>query len=140
MSDALNAHGTLIKVGDGGTPENFTAIAELKDIDGPNLDRAVHAADSHTSTWREVVPGFRDGQEVTFDVNLIPTDPTHDPLTGLVYLWNAGTKRNFQLVFPDVGNTTWQFGAFVTNVSPTAQVDGILIASITLRVSGEVSF
>ena len=29
--------GTLLKIGDGASPETFTAIAEVKDITGPNM-------------------------------------------------------------------------------------------------------
>ena len=35
MTQAIESHGTLVKLGDGETPENFTTIAELGDIDLP---------------------------------------------------------------------------------------------------------
>ena len=39
MSDGVIGLGTLLKIGDGATPEVFTAIAGVKDINGPVLSR-----------------------------------------------------------------------------------------------------
>jgi len=47
------------------------------------------------------------------------------------------TKRNFQLVFPDVGATTWAFAAYVTGFEPSAPVDDLLGASVTLKITGQ---
>ena len=39
MSEGVIGLGTLLKIGDGDTPEVFTAIGEVKDITGPGLTR-----------------------------------------------------------------------------------------------------
>jgi len=39
-SNAWWAYGSTYKLGDGATEENFTAVAEVRDITGPNMTRA----------------------------------------------------------------------------------------------------
>jgi predicted secreted protein len=133
----IPSHGTLLKIGDGGTTEVFTTIAKIKDIGGPTLTRGTHDASTQTTDWGEVVPGIKMGGQVTFDINLIPTDGTHNQSTGLLKDFVDGTKRNFQLVFPDPGSTTWQFAGYIVNYEPDAPVDGLLTASITLEITGD---
>jgi len=134
----IPSHGTLLLVGDGGAPtEVFTTIAKIKDISGPGFNRGTHDASTQTTDWGEIVPGIKMGGQVTFDINLIPTEGTHDENTGLLKDFIDGTKRNFQLVFPDPGNTKWQFAGFVLNYESDAPVDGLLTASLTVELTGD---
>lgn len=133
-SQAMAAYGTLLKRGDGGSPETFTVIAEVLDIKPPSF-----SADTEEVTHQESPGGFKeyvvtllDAGEVTFDVNFIPTDASHQ---GLLSDLQARAKRNFQLVFPD--GTTWTFAAYVTGFEPDAPVGGKLSASVTLKVTGQ---
>lgn len=139
MSNAISAFGTLLKIGDGGSPETFTTIAEVTNISGPSLSMNTVDVTSHDSTdgWREFVGGLLDGGEVTLDINFIPTDPTHSYSTGLLNDMVNRTKRNFQLVFPDAGNTTWSFTALITAFEPSAPTDDKLSASVTLKITGK---
>jgi predicted secreted protein len=140
MTGAIASFGTLLQIGDGGTPENFTTIAEVRDISGPSLELDVEEVTSHDSPggWEEVVGTILHGGEVEFDINFIPTETTHrDAAGGLLRDMKNRTLRNFKLVFPDPGNTTWRFAALVTNFEPEASVDGSLSASVTLRISGQ---
>ncbi len=139
MPGAISAHGTLLKSGDGVTPtETFTTIAEVTNISGPALSTDAIDTTSHDSpnNHREFIGGLKDGGEVTFDINYIPTNPTHDASTGLLADYVARTLRNFQLVFSDSGNTTWSFTAIVTGFEPGEPVDAQLTASVTLRITG----
>lgn len=134
----IPSHGTLLLVGDGATPtEAFTTIAKIKDIGGPGFNRGTHDASTQTTDWGEVVPGIKMGGQVTFDINLIPDEATHDHVTGLLKDFIDGVKRNFQLVFPDDAATVWQFAGFVLNYEPSAPVDGLLTASLTVEITGD---
>lgn len=139
MTDAIAAYGTLLKKGDGGDPETFTTIAEVGNLSPPQLGLDAVEATSHDSTngWREFIGALLEAGEVTFDLNFIPTHATHDASTGLIADMVNRTKRNFQLVFPDVSNTIWAFTALVTNFNPSAPVDNKLSASVTLKVTGQ---
>jgi len=139
MSNAVSAFGTLLKIGDGGEPETFTTIAEVTDISGPSLSADTIDVTSHDSPggYREFIQGLKDAGEVTFTINFIPTEATHDASTGLLKDYNDGTLRNFQLVFPDPGNTTWSFAAVVTGFEPSEPTDDKLSADVTLKISGQ---
>ena len=140
MSSAIGAFGTLLKIGDGATPtENFTTIAEVSNISGPGLSMDTIDVTSHSSAdgWREYIAGQLEAGEITFDINYIPTEVTHNLAKGLLGDLAAKTRRNFQLVFPDAGSTTWKFTALVTGFEPSEPVDDKLAASVSLKLSGK---
>lgn len=137
---ADSSFGTLMKIGDGATPtEAFTTIAEVLDITGPELTLGTEESTNHSSPggWAEFVPTVKDGGEVGFEVNFLPSNATHSYAAGLIKDFDNKTKRNFQIVFPDSGNTTWLFAAFVTKFAPKAPVAGRLAADVTLKVTGQ---
>ena len=75
---------------------------------------------------------------MTFDINFIPTEATHkDAAGGLLNDLKTQTCRDFELIWPDSGNTKWSFSALVTGFEPSGPVDGALTASITLKLVGE---
>ena len=43
MTEGIIGLGTLLKIGDGATPEVFTAIAEVKDITGTGLTKPIRS-------------------------------------------------------------------------------------------------
>lgn len=133
----IPSHGTLLQWGDGATTEAFATIAKIKDITGPSLSRGTHDASTQTTDWSELVPGLKKGGQFTFDVNFIPTDSTHNPQTGLIKDFVDGTKRNIRVIWPDPASTTWQFAIYVTAFQPTAPVDGLLAASVTVDITGD---
>jgi predicted secreted protein len=139
VTAAIFAHGTLLKKGDGAATEVFTTIAEVTNIGGPGLALDPIDVTSHGSTagWREFIGGLLDGGEVSMTINYVPTAGTHDATTGLIADKVARTVRNFQLVFPDSGNTTWSFSALVASFEPGEPVDAQLSAEVTLKVTGQ---
>jgi predicted secreted protein len=135
----ISAFGTLLKKGDGGSPESFTTIAQVTNIGGPSLALDPIEVTCHTSTggWKEFIGGLLDGGEVSFDINYDPVGATHNASTGLIADMVARTVRNFQLVFPDTGSTTWSFAALVTAFEPSEPIDDKLAASVTLKLTGQ---
>lgn len=138
MSNAYSSFGTLLKIGDGGGTEVFTTVAEVKDISGPKLamDTTEVTNMSSPNAFKEKIASLLDAGDVTFDVNFIPENATQGFSTGLLRDMLARNKRNFKLVFTNLGNTTWAFNALVTGFQPTASVAGALTASITLTITG----
>jgi hypothetical protein len=101
MSDGISAFGTALQIGNGGTPEAFTTIAEVINISGPTLSLETIDVTSHGSTdaWREFVAGLKDPGEITFDINFVPTGATHSYSTGLINDYDDRTLRNSSLFF-----------------------------------------
>ena len=133
MSSAVNAFGTLLK-------RNGTTIAEVTDITPPELSRDNIEVTHHQSpaAWREFIKGLKDAGEVSFSINYIPTNSTHNAGTGvLADLANNTTVDTWTLVFPDTSATTWSFPGFMTKFAAKAPIDDKLAADVTLKVSGQ---
>lgn len=133
------AFGTALEMGDGATPtELFTEIAQVKTISGPGLKLDTEGVTTHDSTdaWEEVVPTVLRSGEISLDIVYDPADATHDATTGLASKMESKDVVNFKLIFPDTANTTWELAAVVTGFEPDAAVDGMLAASVTLKITG----
>lgn len=142
MTDAVSGFGTLLQSGDGAQPEVFATVAEVKDITGPGMESDSIEVTNHSSpgAWREKISGLLDGGEVTFDVNFLPGDATHDHQTGLISDFLARAVHNFRLVWPTAAEDWVVFPARVSGFEPSAPVDDALGASVTLEVAGEPEF
>jgi predicted secreted protein len=131
-------------MGNGASPEVFATIAEIRSLSGPTFQADVLDATVHNSPspWRQFISGLLDGGEVSLDINFIPTDPTHTASAagGLLYAFKEREQHNFQIVFPDTGNTTWIFPGIVTGFEMSADPADILSASVTIKVNGAPSF
>jgi hypothetical protein len=137
-SSGIAAFGTLIKIGDGNASESFATIAEVTNITGPAGKTNTTDITNHSSTnaTKEIVPTTIDPGTWTLEVNLIPTAITQGYTYGLIRDWQARNKRNFQLVWPNIGNTQITFTAYVTGFDQKAPVDGKLAATFKLDVTG----
>jgi len=135
MADALSSFGTLMKIGDGDEPENFTTIAEVLDINGIGFTLDTTDITSHDSpdAIEEVIPGILRTDPITFTIQFVPTEATHSYSTGLLADMMNRTKRNFQMVFPDAAATTWTAACYVTKFSTRAPVSGALQADVELK-------
>lgn len=140
-SEAISSFGILLQMGDGADPEVFTTIAEVRDISPPELTRDTEETTHHTSPggWEELLGTLKRSGEVTFEVNWLPTDATHNASDGILSLYDSGEITNFQIIFPDSGTTTWAFAAIVTKFQPTGAVAGVLRGNVTFKPTGPVS-
>lgn len=121
----------------------FTTVAEIVDTGGPSFSQAVHDAPSQDITWMKKVAGLVTAGEVTFDINLIPKDATHDSATGLMSLIGLQYTTGWSLVYNDAGAGTashWEMDAYLTSFDQDIPVDGILASSVTLNINGEPVF
>ncbi len=140
MASAATAGiGTLLKLGDGAGPEVFTTIAEVLDISGPTLTSDLVDITNMDSagSYEESLPTILRSGEVTFSVNFLPVNVTQSFTAGLIKDFKDRTKRNFELVFTDSGNTTWTFAGYVTNVTPQAPVAGALTMDVTIKLTDQ---
>lgn len=136
---AISGKGTLLKLGDGADPEVFTTIAEVKSIGGPSFSSDTIDVTSHSSpgAYREFIASLIDPGELTFDVNFVPGHATHNAATGLLFLFQNRTRRNYQFVLPDLAVTTWSIQGIVTGFQMNAPTDDVLGASITIKITGQ---
>ena len=136
ISKSKLGFGTLLKAGDGGGPEVFTTILENVSLEGPALERDVLESTHHESPdgYKEFLGGLKDAGEVSGEGNLV-LDGTQ---TNLITDFEAGTKRNFELVVPVDGTPkTWAFAALVIRFQPTYPVDDKMTYSFSLKVTNK---
>lgn len=132
MSSGINAFGTLLK-------RNGTTVAEVTNIGGPSLSRESIEVTNHQSAnaWREKIKGLKDGGEVSFSINYVPTAATHTVGTGLLADFGVNTIDTWSIVWPDSGGTTWSMPGFISGFEPSAPIDDKLAADITITVTGQ---
>lgn len=136
-SQALEAQGMELRIGNGASPEVFTAISEISTFSGPGGAATVIDVTDLSSLAKEKRMGLADEGQLSFTINYIPNDTQH----ALLRTQRANRQEtNFKLIFTDDSpSTTWSFAAFVTGFSVTAAVDGVVQANVTLEITGAIS-
>jgi hypothetical protein len=132
---ATLGYGAQIRRGDGGAPENFTAIPEVNALKGPGIkvDTKDVTSQSSASATKENIAGLIDSGQVTFDFNWIPGDATH---AGILNDCISRTLRNFQLALPASIGLKWSFSAYVIGFDPSVPTDEKCMATVTLDITG----
>lgn len=138
MTQVKSSFGTFLQMGDGAVPEAFTTIAEVGDISGPAVSRDTEEVTNHSSPdgYEEFITTIKRSGEVTFPINFIPDNPTHDQSTGLLGVLDSGVLKNWRLLLSTTGRR-WQFAALVTNFEGSSPVVGKQSADVTLKISGK---
>jgi hypothetical protein len=135
MSIALNATGTLLKIGDGAGPEVFTTIPEVMRVNCPDVKTDLNDVSSHDSSggFREFLPGLKDGDQVTAEMNWKPSHAIHKQVRVDAY---AATKRNFKIILPDTADHVCAFSGYITGYPGQANVGEPLKNTLTVKVTG----
>ena len=132
--NALSGHGMIISRKKGGSG-SFIAIAELGDVTPPELSRNEFDATTQAEDIDSYVLGVLRRSAVQFPMNFIPSNATHDHLTGLYNGIIDKTMDAWQFQHADSGFLMVCSGQ-VQKVTVKAPVDGKLSADVTVRMSG----
>lgn len=137
-TNAILGQGTLLQRGDGGSPENFTTVAEVLSIDGPGLQADVVdvSHQSGTNRYRDKIQGLRTGGQISFSTNYLPNDASQNNAAGILGDFANGTVRNWRLRFPSTPVTNLIVAAFVQQCSIEAPVDSQLKLNCVLETTG----
>lgn len=132
-----NAFGTEFKRGDRGSPEAFTAVADITTISGPGRSRETIDVTSHSSVggWMEFVGGLKDGGEISLELNYDPSDSTQD----LDDDFDDVDPRNYQIVIlpGSEDEHTWSIAGILTELSDEFPYDDKMTRSMTIKISGK---
>lgn len=137
MTLAITAHGTIVAVQltPGGA---FTDIAEIGDVDYPGLSRNEFDATTQNINIDAYVLGVMRRDGLPLALNFLPSNNTHDHLTGLQYLMINNTVTGFRLSPPN-SLPVWVMSGQVQSFKPKAPVDGKLAVDAVIRLSGVMS-
>jgi len=139
MALAIGAQGTLFKIGNGASSEAFTTVPETHKLQAPNIKFDLLDTSSHdTAVYKEYIPGLADGENAQASIWFVPTNSVH---IGIRTDSLARTKRNFEIIFPGGGTgAQMAFSSYITGFSPTADVNTVLVAQVTAKVTGAVTW
>jgi hypothetical protein len=135
MSQAILVQGTLIQRGNGATPEVFTTIGEIIDFDGPGGESTEIPTTHVLSAAQEFRIGLRDEGTFNLTVNFLPGDAGQ---LGLQADRASAVIRNFRVTYTDAGAAKDSFSAYVKGFRKKGSRDGVVSATVTLRISGVV--
>jgi Lambda phage tail tube protein, TTP len=141
MSDAKLFTGTLLKVGDGASPEVFTTIAEIANLEPAELSRNEIDVSIHNEGEESILTGMLRKGKVNVTINYLPSNATHNFATGLLDAIYTNERRNYRIVWPaSAGASYWEFEAYVTNFKPMGGgLDIARQAQVGLRMAGTIS-
>lgn len=127
--------GTKLKVA-AATGNTDVAVGGLKSISGIEVSADdVEVTDmGNTDGYREYLPGFKDGGEVSVSGYMDGEDDGQDRMYALL---ESGDVVDCKIVFPDKIGKTWSFKAGVTKFATSADVDDAIAFEATLKVSGK---
>lgn len=140
MTLPLSGHGAHIYRAPIATPSTFTEISEVGDITLPGLTHNEFDGTSHNRNIDAYVMGVLRRDLFTIKLNFLPSDPTHDHLTGLIKACttNPVPVDGFKILFPDLVNN-WVASGQVKDVGNiTLPVDGLSTADLAIRFSGQM--
>ncbi|MGF7161286.1 hypothetical protein FHS85_002921 [Rhodoligotrophos appendicifer] len=126
-------YGSTFAIGDGGSPEVFTALAEVYDITPPSDTLDVIDATHMTSpnATREFILGLSDPGECSFEMNFIPGSDADAAIQAVKV---ARQRVNCRITFPN--NVTWTFSGILTGYEPAVPTEDKMTATVTFKVTG----
>lgn len=130
--------GTTLKVANTGSPITYTSIGEVKNVNGPNVSNEqieVTNLDS-PNNFKEFIGGLKDGGEIQFEMNWIKGAKQTQIRDDVV----SATKRTYQISWPTSPATTATFSAFPTNFSMSAEPNAAITASVTLKLTADITW
>ena len=136
-SNAKTALGTQLKRGDGGGPEIFTKIAEIKSIKGPSEEAAIIDVTNLDSTggYEEYIQGLKKGGTLSMQANFVPSDTAYLACRADFL---GSVKHNWQIVHPG-GIGTFSFQAFVSKLDHSLDAKSAMEVAIDLQITGAVT-
>ncbi|MFZ5618825.1 MAG: phage major tail protein, TP901-1 family [Pseudomonadota bacterium] len=125
----------LVKIGDGGIPENFTTVAGLRTRTISLNAREVDATHSESNGWRELLGAAGVRQVSVSGAGVFLNDAAAQALRAALF---SGEIRNFRLVIPGMGDLVGPF--LIANLDYAGEHDGEATFALALASAGAVSF
>jgi|SRR5581483_4223929 len=136
MASKIFGKGTLLQAGDLSTATNFQTVPQCREItlDGFSADQVEVTSHDTPSGFKDKKQGLKDWGTVSTEVIWDPANAVHQQCYDDMV---AGTERYWQIVYPDVGNTVFQFKGFVSQFAPKAPIDNVLTAQLQVTILGD---
>jgi len=131
------AYGTQFKRGNGGSPETFAVVADVRTVNGLDLSRNTDDVTTHDSPggWMEFIGTLKDAGEISLELHYRPV--SHDQFVADL---SDAAPRNYQITVPASPVVTWSFAAIMTGFSQGFPVDGKATCTVSYKVTGVPAF
>ncbi|MBI1391781.1 MAG: phage major tail protein, TP901-1 family [Alphaproteobacteria bacterium] len=126
----------LLKLGDGGAPETYSAVAGLR-VASLSLNAETVDATSATSPgrWRELLAGAGVRAASVSGAGVFVDDAVASAVRALFF---GDANRNWRLEIPGLGAITGAFA--LTNLDYAGEYDGEATVSLSLASAGALAF
>ncbi|MFO0773715.1 MAG: phage tail tube protein [Nitrospiraceae bacterium] len=137
-SQAIAAYGLLLQRKDPNT-NLFATVAEVKSVNGPNIQVSEIDVTTHSSAaggpYKEFIPSLIE-VDFSFGLNFVPSLQGHkDILSDIV----QRRTLDYQMIYPDTGATVWGFRGFAKGFNISSETDGVLEADVDFRITGAIT-
>lgn len=126
--------GGQLQIGDGGGPENFTLISQVKtcDFSSSKLDTEDVTSADNTDGVKRFSDRLFDPGDLSAEIDWNPTDASHQQLYNA---WIARGPHNFKRLNPG-GFGTRAFTGIITSLDFKQALDKATTASLKVKLSG----
>lgn len=135
MANEIRTQGTKLQLGSTTSPQTFSDIANVTGINGPDGQSPEIDVTNFADTARRFLAGLPDNGSVSADINWSSAETTN---TTLYALYQSGATRQYRIVLSS--SDYFEFNAVVLGHPFTFAVDDVVKTTVSLRVSGAVSF
>lgn len=139
---AINAYGNVVlkRGAFGASPALHTTIGKVRSISGPSTEVAFNDSTTFDDTggYRTFEPGLRDPGTMELEIYFDPNNATYEALE-TDHDANPPTLASYRLeVLTGSLKKVRAFDAYVASIGERYEVDGFLVAQVSLRISGEI--
>jgi len=141
MSNANPGFGVEFRIGDGGGPEAFTAMAEVAGIPGFGTTQRTSEVTHMSSTdgWVEHIGlGLKEGKAFSIPLNFVADDS--DQILLYQTRVESGETHNYQIGFTDDSNSTVTFAAIIQDTDINHDRDSHAQMTITILPTKEYTW
>ena len=129
--------GTSIRLGNGASPEVFTAVGDVISVDGPNITKDQIEVTALDSSAKEFLDDIDDAGDVTVEMNWNPQDAQQVALRSDA---EGSSARNFRIIYNDVSSTQVDFSGRVLEFNINVQAADAVKATARIKVSGSLTW
>lgn len=126
------AQGVVITMDPGATP---VIIGNITSFDGPSGSATVTDATTLGSVAKEKMMGLPDEGQFSVEFNYDPANTSH---AAVIAARSARTLKTFEVDFN--GTDTMTFSGYVTGFNIKGAVDDLLSGSMTIEITGAVTY
>jgi predicted secreted protein len=134
---ALLSNGCSIALGDGASPEVFTALDEVIGISGPSESRPFIDVTALDDTSRAYIGGIEDHGELSINCHWDPDDTLGQVSARTRF--TSQTENNWRILYTDSPVSTHTFGAIVVSWETDIAMDDSVKITIGLKISGAIT-